>query len=65
VKRTGELGRSSSNIGRGAAGIGDLSEPIGIWKTVEMYVVVERVTCKGREKGEEMAMSEPIWGGGL
>jgi hypothetical protein len=36
-----------------------LSEPIVIWKTLEIYVTVERVICKGREKGEEMVLNKP------
>jgi hypothetical protein len=37
-----------------AAVIRALSEPIVIWETLEICVAVERVICKGREKGEEM-----------
>jgi hypothetical protein len=36
-----------------------LSEPIVIWKALEIYVAVERVICKRREKGEEMVLNKP------
>jgi hypothetical protein len=58
VRRIRERARSSSNIGREAARIGALSEPIVIWRTLE-NMAVERVICKGREE----VLSEP--GGGV